>query len=168
MAKYLAQNLKTLRKKRQISQEVLAQQLGIKRSNIAAYESKNVEPRLRIILEMARFFDISLKTLIEEKLEVNKAYPTFHRILPVENKRLKIRQIEEENIQQFVEKTVKIRKVLEGFKAFYLIKKEQINNSKESNQLLNHLDGFIDLMEYLMRTNESIIKSLSEFTYQPS
>ena len=55
---YLSKNLKFLRKSRQWSQEELARRLGIKRSNIAAYESKNVEPRLSLLLSMAKLFNV--------------------------------------------------------------------------------------------------------------
>lgn len=159
----LSQNLRFLRKLKKISQEELAQKLNIKRSNIAAYESKNVEPRLRIILEIAKFFNIDVKTLIEEKVTADtpyKPYITQHyseepssNTIDVSNKR---------DVSQFIEKSIKVRKILEGFKAFYSFKKNELSNaSPEKVKLTYDIDNFIQLMEHLLTYNESVIKAIS-------
>ena len=160
----LAHNIRYLRKKSKYNQEELAIKLGIKRSNIAAYESKNVEPRLRIILELARLFDISVRSLIEEKLQENQDYPTVateeFKSNPNNSQTLEIE--DNANIAEFVSKSVKIRKVLEGFKAFYSFKKSAIiNASPDQEKLTFDIDNFIQLMEHLLAYNETVIKAIS-------
>lgn len=66
---YLSKNIRYLRKSKKWSQEELALKLGIKRSNIAAYESKNVEPRLGLILQMAKLFNVNMAELIRVNIE---------------------------------------------------------------------------------------------------
>jgi len=63
-----------LRKLNEWSQEELAERLGVKRSSIAAYESKNVEPRLKVIIEMAQVFNVSIVELIEIDLGANNTF----------------------------------------------------------------------------------------------
>jgi transcriptional regulator with XRE-family HTH domain len=159
----LSHNIKFLRKTKNISQEELALQLGIKRSNIAAYESKNVEPRLRIILEIARLFDVSVKSLIEGKMESGIPLPSFDAdALNTAATPKKIDLKDEVHVEQFVSKSIKIKKVLEGFKAFYTFKKNNLKeNSPERERLIFDIDNFVQLMEHLLAYNETVIKAIS-------
>ena len=159
----LSHNIKYLRKLNHLSQEELASKLDIKRSNIAAYESKNVEPRLRIILEIARLFDLSVKSLIEKKLEEGIEFPKFN-VEPSDysknSQHLYIK--DNEDISKFIDKSIKIRKVLEGFKAFYTFKKNNIQNITPSKEkLMFDIDNFVQLMEHLLAYNETVIKAIS-------
>jgi transcriptional regulator with XRE-family HTH domain len=166
----LSHNIKFLRKVLGISQEELANRLNIKRSNIAAYESKNVEPRLRIILEIARIFNIEVSTLIENKLDINSDYrkfnstedvaPTFTLALD-EQKQLKV--------EKFIEKSVQIRKVLEGFKSFYSFRKNGVAiDSPERERVIYDIDNFIQLMDHLLKYNENVIAALASIKSKES
>ena len=66
---YLSRNLRYLRKRKKLSQQQFADILNIKRSNIAAYETKNVEPRLALINTMAEYFGVSLSDIISADLK---------------------------------------------------------------------------------------------------
>lgn len=155
----LAHNIRYLRKQKGISQEELAKLLEIKRSNIAAYESKNVEPRLSIILEIARLFDIQVQALIETKWE-ESSYPRNAQISGLRESNV-INFDNNNEIQEFVEKSTKIRKVLEGFKAFYGFKKENLDESfPNKDKLLFDIDNFLQLMEHLLNYNETVIRAI--------
>lgn len=159
----LSLNIRYLRKKAKMSQDELAQKLGIKRSNIAAYESKNVEPRLRIVLEMARLFDVSVKTLIATQLGDDVNAPSFaDSNSPRKSSGPEAIGENVAEVNQFVEKSMKIRKVLEGFKSFYLFKKSNIDMTQPGNEKLTFdIDNFIQLMEHLLAYNETVIKAIS-------
>lgn len=159
----LAHNIKYLRKLNKFSQEELAAKLGIKRSNIAAYESKNVEPRLRIILEIARLFDLSVKSLIEKKLEEGIAFPKFNSDNSLKAKNTQqLDIVDNEDVSNFINKSIKIRKILEGFKAFYTFKKNNINKiNPDKEKLLFDIDNFMQLVEHLLAYNETVIKAIS-------
>jgi transcriptional regulator with XRE-family HTH domain len=162
--KPLALNIRYLRKRAGISQEALAKQLGIKRSNIAAYEIKNVEPRLRIILEIARFFKIDLKSLIQTII-TDKNYDQLLSKSSSENhvSHPTIEINKEVDVEEFISKSMKIRKVLEGFKAFYSFKKERTNiSTPERDKLMFDIENFLQLMDHLLNYNESVIRVLSE------
>lgn len=159
----LAQNVKFLRKLYKYSQEDLASKLNIKRSNVAAYESKNVEPRLRIVLEIAKVFDISIDALVSKPLEEGDLYDRFNadeNIKPFHNE-LEIDQSSEE-VHLFIQKSIKIRKILEGFKAFYTMKKSSIKDlTDEKERVIFDIDNFVNLMEHLLTYNENVIKAIS-------
>ncbi len=162
----LSNNIRVLRKKRNLSQEQLAARLGIKRSNIAAYESKNVEPRLRIILEMAKLFDIQLKTFIEKKLDQEDQYKRFKDEEEIRKNTARLpvtREIPPKKVvNSFKESSLKIRKILEGFKAFYQFRKERIKQkTPEISKLMFDIENFIQLTEHLLTQNEFVINSIS-------
>jgi transcriptional regulator with XRE-family HTH domain len=159
----LSNNIKFFRKKYGFSQDGLAQELGIKRSNIAAYESKNVEPRLKIILELSKLFNVSVRTLIEKTIEDESEIDAPGALGPadinVSTRPLDLSSMD--NLNEFIEKSVKIRKVLEGFKSFYNFKREQMLNLDEEDRKLHFdIENFLQLMEHLLNYNESVIKTV--------
>lgn len=159
----LSQNVKFLRKKHKMSQEDLAAKLDIKRSNVAAYESKNVEPRLRIVLEIARVFDISIDALVSKPLTEDEEYQKFSSNITAasNDKELKIDKDSVE-MESFIQKSMKIRKILEGFKAFYTMKKNNIKDMTEDKErVIFDIDNFVNLMEHLLTYNEKVIKAVS-------
>lgn len=165
----LSHNIKYLRKKFKLSQDALAKELGIKRSNIAAYESKNVEPRLKIILELSKIFNVSVQTLIETRIENDSDIDAPGFVSPSDINissgpyNLKNR----ENLDEFIEKSIKIRNVLEGFKSFYNFKKDQIQNiTEEDRKLQFDIENFLQLMEHLLNYNESVIKTMQNIQYE--
>ncbi|MFA0963583.1 XRE family transcriptional regulator [Roseivirga sp. BDSF3-8] len=58
------ENIKWLRKKERLTQEQLAEKIGIKRSLLGAYEEGRADPRLNNLLNIARQFDVSVDTLL--------------------------------------------------------------------------------------------------------
>ena len=159
----LANNIRVLRKSKGLNQEELANKLNIKRSNIAAYETKNVEPRLRIILEIARFFNIEISTLLSEELNQNSEYPPF--LEPDSEQKMEsvILDVESANVNEFVKKSMKVKKILVGFKAFYTFRKSKlVELSPKNEKIVFDIDNFIQLMEDLIHHNEAMITLLSK------
>ena len=159
----LSHNIRFLRRKKGLSQEELADILGVKRSSIAAYERKNVEPRLRIVLEIAKYFDINVQDLLELRLKADSAYRSFDRtdVHDAELSPSLLRQDHSHEFDRFVEQTVKIRKVLEGFRAFYTFKREKMQSiSPEKQNLRFDIDNFIQLTDHLLTYNESVLKAI--------
>lgn len=70
----LSNNLKFLRKQRKMTQADLAMALGIKRPVIGAYEEERAEPKLSLLMEMAKLFEIDVDDLIGRDL--NKSMKT--------------------------------------------------------------------------------------------
>ena len=65
----LAKNLKVLRKFRNLNQDQLANKLGVTRNKIASYETQHIEPRLDLLIKMARFFQLTVDDLISTPID---------------------------------------------------------------------------------------------------
>lgn len=64
----VSKNIKFLRKKDRLTQEQLAEKIGIKRSLLGAYEEGRADPRLNNLLVIARIFDVSVDKLISSDI----------------------------------------------------------------------------------------------------
>jgi transcriptional regulator with XRE-family HTH domain len=64
----VSDNIKYLRKQRGLTQEQLAEKIGIKRSLVGAYEEGRAEPGLENLLKMSKIFDVAVDNLISENL----------------------------------------------------------------------------------------------------
>ena len=62
----IGNNLKALRKRKKISQEELATQLGLTRSSYSGYENGVAEPNLQNIIKFGEFYKIPLDKLVKE------------------------------------------------------------------------------------------------------
>ncbi len=60
----ISDNIKFLRKKIGLTQEQMAQQIGIKRSLLGAYEEGRADPRISNLLKFAEIFNLSVDPLI--------------------------------------------------------------------------------------------------------
>ncbi|MGK0639442.1 XRE family transcriptional regulator [Schleiferia thermophila] len=64
----LAKNIKVLRKRKRLSQEQLAHEIGITRSAVNSYENKLADPPLVVLVKLADFFRISIDRLLKQDL----------------------------------------------------------------------------------------------------
>lgn len=60
----MVKNLKYLRNKRNISQQQLADVIGVSQQSINKYENHNVEPDIDTLIKIAEFFNTSVDFLI--------------------------------------------------------------------------------------------------------
>lgn len=74
----LAEQLKTLRKEKNISQEKLAAYLGISYQAISKWENGNTYPDIQLLPEIARFFGITIDELLQvEKLDEQALFDEY-------------------------------------------------------------------------------------------
>lgn len=69
----LNENIRILRKRLALTQDQFAQQLGIKRSLVGAYEEGRAEPRLELLQKMSEVFSISVDQLIGNDFTTDSA-----------------------------------------------------------------------------------------------
>lgn len=60
----MVKNLKLLRQKKGLSQQQLADIIGVSQQSVYKYEKQNVEPELSVLVSMADFFETSVDYLI--------------------------------------------------------------------------------------------------------
>ena len=72
----IATNLNFLRKKHGMTQEQLAEELGITRSRIGSYEESRSEPSIELLILISKFFHLPIDALVKHDLSKsqNKSY----------------------------------------------------------------------------------------------
>lgn len=66
--KYIAENIRYLRKQKQLTQDELALKIGVKRSMIGSYEESRAVPKLPLLQAMAFYFNVALNDLLDTDL----------------------------------------------------------------------------------------------------
>lgn len=92
----LSQNLQNLRKRYEggLSQEELAERLGLAKSTYGSYEQGRTEPRLEDLVRMAEFFGITTDQLLTGSWE---ATPPASPVKPTENLRILVTTVDPQN-----------------------------------------------------------------------
>ncbi|MFN4122379.1 MAG: XRE family transcriptional regulator [Flavobacteriales bacterium] len=90
----LSSNLKILRKIKGLSQEEVAEKLGLKRTSISGYENGTSEPSVEGLIKFSKLYNISIDSLLCEDLSSKgQAYVeklTSGNILDLEGKHLRV------------------------------------------------------------------------------
>lgn len=64
----ISSNIKFLRKRKGLTQQQFADQIGIKRSLVGAYEEERAEPKYELLKNIASFFDITVDDFINDTI----------------------------------------------------------------------------------------------------
>lgn len=173
--KYLADNIKYLRKKLGLSQEKLAEILGLNRGNIASYEKGSAEPRIENLLKMMQVFKVEVKDLVEKdlsgiekldqeisSLEENESYS--ENLRKWERGRLLKRLVNrDERIQKFIRQSEEMQKILEGFKLFHKFKMENGRTVTEDvKKISDDYEKLLEVMDVMLETDRKMIEYLDE------
>jgi transcriptional regulator with XRE-family HTH domain len=65
-------NIKKLRKVKGLSQQAFADLFNLTRGNISSYEEFRAEPKIEVILQIAKYFSIPVAEMLENQLTVNE------------------------------------------------------------------------------------------------
>lgn len=76
MQNRLAENLRTLRQSKNLTQAALAEVFDLNRTTVSAWEDGRAEPRVALLLQLASYFEVSLDALIFGDLTVGWAAPS--------------------------------------------------------------------------------------------
>ena len=83
----IAENIRAYRKQRGLTQEQLAEVLGVSVGAVYKWESRSSLPELRLIMEMADFFDVSVDALLGYKMKDNQLNATVERLRQASRRR---------------------------------------------------------------------------------
>lgn len=146
---HLSSNIRFLRKQRKLSQQQLADDLGVKRSNIAAYETKNVEPRLSLITSLANYFEVTVEEFILVDLQsLNAGHNGNGSLQGLQRRKLSVDAVEE--IERIAHK---VERMLEGFKIFYEFK---LKMNEETEAEGSDIDNFLVFIDHMAEYNRMI------------
>lgn len=145
---------------RGLSQQKLADALGLKRNNIASYEAGIVEPRALTFIQIAEFFHVSPDDLLLRELSANPKMVAqiLRSIIPEE----KLRQNAgvRHHLQLLEEQTTNMEQLIEGFWEFYRSRRQL--NDHSTDETVDFASNFTQLFEMLsdlLRSNRDFIQS---------
>ncbi len=137
---------------RGLSQQKLADQIGLKRNNIASYEAGVVEPRSVNFLKLAIFFDVAPHSLLSEDLADQLMPEQDEGEATMRHERLS------EALAKFAHGTEDLQKVVEGFQEFYRLKEQQQSPVQQREDIHNALG----IMEQLLSANWKLLQELTK------
>ena len=76
----LSENIRLFRKQRKLTQEKLAEALGVTVGAVYKWESGQSQPELNLVVEMADFFDTSVDVLLGYRIKDNSLDSALARI----------------------------------------------------------------------------------------
>ena len=176
MDSFFSKNFKYLRKQKNISQTELADSLSISRSKIASYEGRGVEPKLQLLVDIGRFFDVSIEDLIGKDIEAtinqsgSSAVQKFQTQTTLDktpadlDSAIYLNINADDNLAKFLKDSATVVKMLEGFKVFYKIKAETIPLSAMSDDMKkahHDIQNVMFLIDYLLEHNKNLITVLN-------
>ncbi|MBP5491640.1 MAG: helix-turn-helix transcriptional regulator [Clostridiales bacterium] len=131
----LANNIRTFRKERGLTQEQLSEVFGVSVGAVHKWETGLSTPELPIILEMADFFDLSLDVMIGFDLKDNSMKETARRLRQLKDALDPDAIIEAEKaLKRFPHSFEIVREcawIYSSFGSFLKINKKYLNRSKE-------------------------------------
>lgn len=165
LTSHLSKNIQYLRKKHQLSQLALGEQIGLSRSNIASYENGKAEPRAVKLAELARFFNISLNQLIEADLSELSDQNFLPANANIKEKLIGFLENRDETILNFEKKTENLKKITEGFRAFIELKINSLGKlPKPLTSIAGDFENLLSVMDNLIASNEELAAYLRKMT----
>lgn len=160
---YFSKNLRYLRKSRGLSQQELADALNIRRSNIAAYETKNVEPRLSLINSIAELMEVTLGQLICVDLSKSGGKSPADES-PTGMAAGADYAFNSTQAAALRQQSIDIRSMLEGFRIFFSYKKNIATQTEEQTYraITDDVENFLIFIDQMLKYNEQIIRMLDE------
>lgn len=143
---FLSDNIRCLRKRMKISQEELANLVGLNRGNIASYEKGTAEPKICNLLKLAHVFQVSILDLTKRNLK--EEVPTAASVLTSEEQHL---------LNRFHLQAQELQHVVDGINSCHCYKKKTLSNSTDSHHL-----ALMANFEQLHEVTRAMLKSHRE------
>lgn len=152
----LGSNIKFLRKLKGISQQKLAEEVGLKRNNIASYESSAVEPRAVNFLKLARFFEVDPIQFFTVEL----AQEPLASVTEESEEQANLTSMLIAQLEGLIIDTAEAQKVVDGFRE---LQKFRSNNQKNYSEAFPmELVNLIDIAENLLEANWKVVQKAQQ------
>lgn len=162
-----SKNIRYLRKKRKLSQEQLAGELGLNRGNIASYEKGTAEPSMKNLSKFSGYFKVNLNDLVEKDLEatepgrVNDRQVSYLSLTEdmTEEQLVDTLIDNKERLETFRKRSDEMARILEGFRQFHKFKMESMPEVTEDVRKMAHdYEKLMEVLEAVLRTNKNLLQ----------
>lgn len=152
---YIAKNIKLLRKRMGLSQQDLADRVGLNRGNIASYESGTAEPKICKLLRISNLFEINTHDLtrydLSEAGQLARAMQSFNEEKKDDNKRMDI----------LLERIEQLEVVVESVKNLYTYRAPQLDLSHPDVKAVAHYyEQMYAVTETLLDEHRALVDEL--------
>lgn len=149
---FLHQNIRCLRKRLNLSQEELANRVGLNRGNIASYENGTAEPKICNLLKLSSLFGITIMDLTQRDLSEEQNYlSATHYFQQLSNG-------ERDLIHQFLAKAEEIEAVFRGLHTCCRFKANGMSDMPKDMQiLLSNFDQLYEAAQTLLGEHKALI-----------
>jgi len=149
---FLHQNIRYLRKQRNMSQEELAQQIGLNRGNIASYENGSAEPRICNLLKLCDLFGVSVMDLSNRDLSSESGQVTNGTELPA---------LESVLLERYQRQAGEMEKLFKSIHTCCRYSAESTDPlPKECQTLLVYFEQLYDAASSLLHQHEGLLRQL--------
>ncbi|NUO01498.1 MAG: helix-turn-helix transcriptional regulator [Saprospiraceae bacterium] len=152
-ASFLQQNLRYLRKRLEMSQEQLAEKIGLNRGNIASYENASAEPKICNLLRLSNFFGVSILDITQSDLSEDSALEKAIQAHanPYNSER--------ETILAFMKRSDEIQEVFESIHKCHEFKIKSVETLPQDMKfLLQHFEQLYDAAQTLLRQHQALLE----------
>ncbi|MFQ3214246.1 MAG: transcriptional regulator with XRE-family HTH domain [Marivirga sp.] len=168
----LAENIRHLRSERGLSQTALAEALALKRGNISTYEKGLAQPSIPNLVNIARFFKVSLEMLATEDMTQPIVMQEENFIEKFSHSKL-IKNIKDgvtaltykppkvERIEKLKKKNKDIAKMITGFKAFHEHRMDNFEMDKNTIESISlDYQNILKLLDTILKSNAELIEMI--------
>lgn len=151
---FLSCNIKYLRKEHSLSQEELAEQVGLRRGNISSYEKNIAEPKINNLVKIASRFNVQVVDLITKDLKYVQEHDGAEPTTIV---------VDEVLLNEYLTKSQEYEKILQGFKCYHSFKMSQLTEKSKDFEILSmDFEKLFEVTECMMTTHRALITYLKE------
>ena len=155
--RFLADNIRSLRKRRNWSQEELARHVGLNRGNIASYEKGTAEPKICNLLKIAHLFGVSLLDLLGRDLKDVEFSPSSN------GQTLAPWVMDEKKWAQYVEHAEELERVVEGIFHCHCFKMKNISDGEKDVKTIAHqFDQLYEATRSLLQSHRELLGYLEQ------
>ena len=149
----LASNIRHLRKQLSISQEELANRLGLNRGNIASYEKGTAEPKICNLMNLAHYYKVSVTDLIATDLHCPIALKTAR-----ENYRYELKKEDKEVLAKFIEQAEELKNVMASVKVCHKYQLKSIQElPTELQPIISQFNQLCSASSHLMKVHTELL-----------
>lgn len=153
---FLSDNIRSLRKLRNWSQEELAQKIGLNRGNIASYEKGTAEPKICNLLKLAQLFGVSIFDLTGKDLRNGEEGAQLAVVGPFSMQ-------DQERLQALVTRFKELEKVVESIYNCHCFNMKHTDDPDKDLQTLNlHFEQLHQVTHALLKSHQNLLDFVQE------
>jgi transcriptional regulator with XRE-family HTH domain len=150
----LSSNIKHLRKQQSLSQEELANLLGLNRGNIASYEKGTAEPKICNLINLSNYYKVSVVDLITMDLRCPVTLGNAR-----SNYQYELKEEDKVVLQKFMEQAEELKTVMESVQICHKFKMKSMEKVPAELQcVISNFDQLCTVGEMLLKAHSNLLE----------